>query len=449
MKSAARRRPARNRLVRLVRMSLTWGMVPHQPSPATTDRYQWFAFFVVSLLILGGCKSPDDRFTAGASMAPINPPMGSFIAGDRQDRHFTEVHDSLFAKAVVVSDGSEKVAIVTIDCIGLLKPEIDRIRGLVAAACDLKPDHLVVSSTHTHSGPDVVGIWGKDYTASGVDTAYISFLVKTAADQVIAADRDRVAVSLRSADGQFDAPWVENISDVELDRTVSVMQFRDQDGRSVATLTNFACHPTFLDASHSIVSADYPGYFYRDMNRSVGGVNLFLQGAIGGWVQPEKGKPGLEGAEEAGAGLAAFVKSLIGGASDDRTTSGIRFKSVPLKLPVENQGWKVLSQAGVIHRTFTDSVTTDLSIFSIGHAHFATHPGETNPWLGLETRKLMPEGTKFVMGLSQDALGYILKEEFFTDTTYHHSAYLTSMSLGKHTAPLILEKIRELVMQKP
>ncbi len=424
-------------------------MDPHQLFRIAAGRSLRSVSILIFLLALAGCQSGNGRFTAGASMAPINPPIGSFIAGDRQDRHFTEVHDSLFAKAVVVSDGSEKIAIVTIDCIGLLKPEIDRIRGLVAAGSDLKPDHIIVSSTHTHSGPDVVGIWGKDYSASGVDTAYISFLVKTAAAQVIAADRDRVAVSLRSADGQFDAPWVENISDVELDRTVSVLQFRDKAGNSVATLTNFACHPTFLDASHSIVSADYPGYFYRDMNRSVGGVNLFLQGAIGGWVQPEKGKPGLEGAEEAGSGLATFTSGLLENAAEDDASTGIRFITAPLVLPVENQGWKMLSQAGVIHRTFTDSVTTDLSMFSIGHAHFATHPGETNPWLGLETRKLMPEGTKFVMGLSQDALGYILKQEFFTDTTYHHSAYLTSMSLGKHTAPLILEKIRELVMQKP
>ena len=48
------------------------------------------------------------------------------------------------------------------------------------------------------------------------------------------------------------------------------------------------------------------------------------------------------------------------------------------------------------------------------------------------------------MGLSQDALGYILKPEFFTDTTFRHSKYLTSMSLGSKTSPLILDKLQEL-----
>ena len=397
---------------------------------------------MVALLL--GCSARKPEFTAGAAAAPVNPPMGSFIAGDRQDRHFTAVHDSLYAKAVVVSDGSEKLAIVTLDCIGLLKPEMDRIRLQVAAGSDLTPDHIIFSSTHTHSGPDLVGIWGKDYAASGVDTAYVSFLVRTAAEQVIAADHGRVPVSLKATSGAFMGKWVENISDLELDRTVSVLQFTDDAGRSVATLTNFACHPTFLDASHSIVSADYPGFFYQSMDRAIGGVNLFLQGAIGGWVQPEKGKPGLEGAAEAGHELAAFVQQLIRQAATGSSDQGLKMVSATVKLPVENPGWRMLSQAGVIRRSFTDSVTTDVAMFSIGPAHFATHPGETNPWLGLQTKQLMPEGPRFVMGLSQDALGYILKEEFFTDTTYRHSRYLTSMSLGPKTGPMILGALRNL-----
>ncbi|MFM7328839.1 MAG: neutral/alkaline non-lysosomal ceramidase N-terminal domain-containing protein [Bacteroidota bacterium] len=399
---------------------------------------------VMVCAMLVGCSKPAQYYTAGASAAPVNPPVGSFIAGDRQDRHFTGIHDSLFVKAVVVSDGKEKIAIVTVDCIGLLKPEMDRIRQRVAGETEFSPDHIVISSTHSHSGPDVVGIWGKDYTATGIDTAYLDFLVSTAAQQVVRADRARVPVAVRSVSGTFDAPWVENISDVELDRTVSVLQLLDAQQRSVATLTNFACHPTFMDGSFSVVSADYPGYFYKAMDKSLGGVNLFLQGAIGGWVQPENGKPGFEGAAEAGNGLAAVALNLIGSARENTSSNGIMFRSEPVLLPVDNPGWKMLSQAGVIRRTFSDSVTTDLTVFSIGEAHFATHPGETSPWLGLQTRAMMPEGTRFVMGLSQDALGYILKPEFFTDTTFRHSGYLTSMSLGPATTPIIKAKLEEM-----
>jgi hypothetical protein len=71
---------------------------------------------------LVGChprKSNEPILQVGISVAPINPPIGTYIAGDKQNRTFTAVHDSLFAKAVVITKGKEQLAIVTLDCIGL------------------------------------------------------------------------------------------------------------------------------------------------------------------------------------------------------------------------------------------------------------------------------------------------------------------------------------------
>lgn len=51
----------------------------------------------------------------GASSATINPQIGAYIAGDKQDRKFTGIHDNLYVKAVVISYGRESVAILTLD----------------------------------------------------------------------------------------------------------------------------------------------------------------------------------------------------------------------------------------------------------------------------------------------------------------------------------------------
>ena len=64
----------------------------------------------------------------GASSAIINPHIGAYIAGDKQDRKFTGIHDNLYAKAVVISDNNSHLAIVTIDCIGLLYTDVLKIR---------------------------------------------------------------------------------------------------------------------------------------------------------------------------------------------------------------------------------------------------------------------------------------------------------------------------------
>jgi hypothetical protein len=53
-----------------------------------------------------------------------------------------------------------------------------------------------------------------------------------------------------------------------------------------------------------------------------------------------------------------------------------------------------------------------------------------------------------VLGLSQDALGYILKPEFFTDKTRLHADYLTSMSLGPKTSQIILESLERIIPEE-
>lgn len=383
-------------------------------------------------------------FTAGVSAAPINPPVGSFIAGDKQNRKFTGVHDSLFVKAIVISDGTSSLALVTLDCIGLLYTDVQRIRKRTAELTDFPAERIIVSSTHTHSGPDVVGIWGSDYEHTGVDSMYMKFVVNTAADQIKNAYDGRQEATAVTAETTFGEPWVQNICNEEIDRSVTILQFQNNEGKPIATLTNFACHPTFLDSRFSEVSADYVSGYYKRLKQLTGGEALFLQGAIGGWVQPEDGEGSFEKALKRGNQLADAVFNALPSAKP-LTTTTIRFNSRQVKFPVENEAWKQLSVIGTVAREFSDSVASEVAWFSIGAAQFATHPGETAPYYGLETKKLMKSGPKFVLGLGNDALGYILKPTFFEDQTIPHAEYLTSMSVGKPTAPLLMKTIEELI----
>jgi hypothetical protein len=111
-----------------------------------------------------------------------------------------------------------------------------------------------------------------------------------------------------------------------------------------------------------------------------------------------------------------------------------------------NQNFKMLSKAGVIDRDFGETVTSEIAFFSIGDCSFATHPGETVPAMGFASKKMMKNrGAKFVIGLSQDALGYILKPSFFDPKNQiPHSEYLTGMSIGPQTMEIILNTIKEL-----
>lgn len=386
------------------------------------------------------------QWTVGASSATINPMRGAFVAGHTLDRRFTGVHDDLHVKAVAVSDGRSSVVILGFDCIGLLHPQLLEIRRAVAARirdAAFDTGRIVMSSTHTHSGPDVVGLWGPDRMHSGVDTAYLSLLVSAAAEQVVRAWTSRVSARAVYAESLHGEGWVFNISRPEsIDRTLTTLRFRDSRGRSIATLTNFACHPTILDGATEEVSSDYLAGFYRRMDSVSGGVNLFLQGAIGGWVQPEHEEKTFERAFFRGRGLAdAVLKALQ--APKALPGRDIAFQGSRLRLPVDNPGFRMLAQAGVIRRDIGDSVDTELAVFRIGEARFATHPGESTPGMSLRTRALLPAtGPRFVVGLGMDALGYILDRGFFEGAQRPpHAEYLCSMSVGPVTSEAVMRGI--------
>ncbi|HTN08152.1 neutral/alkaline non-lysosomal ceramidase N-terminal domain-containing protein [Agriterribacter sp.] len=411
-----------------------------------------FIIFLFGTTLLAAQNNAPGRLLVGAAEAVINPDSESFLAGYDQNRRSTGVHDNLFVKAVVVSNKLNALALVTIDCIGLPYPVVQQIRDAVELKLPpgvFNAGQIIVSSTHTHSGPDVIGIWGKDMAHTGTDSAYIGFLVKTTAEVIEKAWKRRQQAVAKYADTVFGEGWVENVSDsLEIDRSVTTVQFTAPGGKNIATLTNFACHPTFLGRENTLVSADFPSGFYKQMKKGVGGINLYVQGAIGGWVQPEKVARTFEEAEKKGAALATAVTGALKQAKKLEGT-GISFASRRFEMPVSNNGFKQMTAAGIIKRDISDGTPTEIAWFTIGNAAFATHPGETSPLYAFATKKLMTnKGPKFVIGLGQDELGYILKPDFFEPGAKLHAApYLTGMSPGEQAGSAMLQVLTELAEQ--
>ena len=404
-------------------------------------------FPILVLWLLVG-EATAQGFFVGTAQRNINPNGNVlFIAGGKPNRPFTEVHDSLYVKAIVVSDGKSEIAIITFDCIGLLYPELKKIRTLVKEKLpDFPIDQIVMSSTHTHAGPDVVGIWGKDLGHSGVNEPHMRLIIERATHAIVEARNSKKKANLVYANGSYGEDWVKNISEPdEIDREVSVLQFKDQKGKNLATITNFACHPTIMDDATTMASADYVGGYYHFLDSLQGGMNMFLQGAIGGWVQPEDVPSSFENATKYGSDLAKFVMNKLS-KSSALLGNKIKFQSKVVYFPVLNQGVRMLSKGGIIKRDFSEKVASEIAYFSIGNAQFATHPGETVPALSHQTTALMKgQGPKFVMGLGMDALGYILKPSFFDSTQkIPHSEYLTGMSVGPETMQIIYKTLEEL-----
>jgi len=388
---------------------------------------------------------------AGAASAVITPAEGSYLAGYGRDRKSTGVYDDVFVKAVVIRDDADALAIVVVDCIGLLHDDVQRIRQRVQELLGvgrLGPERIIVSSTHTHAGPDVAGLWGSHIFSSGRDEGYINTLVDVAAEQIAEAYAASVPVTMNVGSALLKLSWVKNLSEPGLlDHGVTAIQLIDEAGRSVATLTNFPCHPTVLDGDNHLVSADYVGGFYQAMDQQFGGVNVFLQGAIGGWVQPEQGDRSIGLARDYGE-LLALVSARLLEDAERLVAPTIDFAARTFDIPLENWGFRLLMFVGVLEReTHAGSMRTETAWFSIGGVQFATHPGETSPAYSLATRELMGNPRhSMILGLGLDALGYMLRPAFFErPEDFPHADYLTTVSVGPQAAPRLMAALAEII----
>ena len=402
-------------------------------------------FFFIQVSVIG------QDFFAGAASRTINPEKDTlYLAGGKPNRPFIDVHDNLYVKAVVISNANNNITLLTFDCIGLLYPQLEAIRSKIKVeVASINTDHIVMSSTHTHSGPDVVGIWGKDLMHSGVNDKHMELIVDRAVEAIKEAVQAKKPVTISFGSGSFGEDWVKNISEPgEIDRSVSVIKFSALNGKNIAMLTNFACHPTIMDDKSTAASSDYVWGYYHYLDSIQGGVNMFLQGAIGGWVQPEDVPHTYDDANFHGSSLGKYAFEL---SKKKNSSKNIYFTSAKVDFPLANSSFQMLSKAGIIKRNFGKTVASEIAFFTIGDASFATHPGETCPALSLDTKKLMNNnGPKFILGLSQDALGYIIKPSFFeASNKIPHSEYLTGMSIGSETMGIILSTLKNLIKNNP
>ncbi len=385
--------------------------------------------------------------SAGAASATVNPPDGVFLGGYDLNRRSTGIHDDLFAKAVVFYDGKSAVALVAIDNFSLQYDAANEMRAAASKAVTkipLPPEHVIIQVTHTHCAPDTVGIYGEDEVHSGRNPEYMKKLVETVA-QVVA----RAAETLQPAKFVYAETeckgWAVNDSEPDiLDNSVTILQCLDKAGKSIATLTNFACHPTVLDNDTTKTSADWVASFYRTMS-AIPGENLFLQGAIGCWMQPQTPERTFELAEKYGNDLGQKAVEALK-KTKPLDAKEIRFANKPFDIPVANDKFKAMSALGLVSRTFAETVKTEVAWLAIGPAQFATHIGETAPEFSNETKALMKTGPKFVLGLGLDHLGYICPPRYFENPgAVKFADYLTEMSPGPKSGPMMMDALKSII----
>ena len=396
-------------------------------------------------------------FEAGAAKRIITPdPLLPVSGGMGMPRAATSKRGDLTARALVVRNGPETVAIVSVDLIGFPSVLGDRVRALVPR---LAPERILIGATHTHSAPDAYAFPdGKGGHTASLD--YLKFVTEQAAGAVNDALNALKPAELRVATGEVKGKVAYNYYAPDLyDRRASVVQVRGASG-IISTLVNYAIHPEVLGNGVGILSPDLVGPL-NDRLEKEGGIGIFMNGAQGGMITADnrnlneaprdsaraywRDSRTWEECERIGGVLANEALRIVGPTAWQKGPA-VRNQSVEVRFPVESaEMWQVVegSPLNYPRRASDRSVATRVNLVTLGTAQILTIPGEALPNIGFYLKRKMRGEHNLLFGLTNDAFGYILtKVDFESFPAYK---YISRTSLGEMTGEILIQNALEMI----
>lgn len=438
---------------------------------------------------------------AGFAETDITPTVEGktvYMAGFGQNRKATGVHDPLKARAVVLKDGTSKIALVSIDVVGFFYPNVESVRGKLAGFT-----YVLVSSTHNHEGPDTLGIWGPNPFTSGIDAEYMKHVEAQIVAAVTAADA--AAQPTTAQIGTAAGP--ELLRDgrepyIKHDELVA-LQFLDDKQRPAGIVVQWNCHPETLDSKNTQISADYVGYTVDHLRKKFDCPVVYLTGTVGGLmtslgveIKNEKGellKDGtFEKTQEYGIRVGKLAEKALADAKPVSLTP-LEVRRREAFVPMTNNLYKLARQLGVLtrpaylwtgDRTKAEPapvdelkkevcVRTEVAWLRCGDLQVACIPGEIYPELVLDKvqdpvdpaadfpdapiepaiYKQLTGTHRMIIGLANDEIGYIIPKRQWDEKPpfcygRKKKQYGEVNSIGPEAAPILCEAFQKLAGEK-
>jgi len=418
------------------------------------------SLFLVVVLHL--CAHPvRAEFKAGAAVVDITPPkLPVLVNGSMLSRTVDKVNTRVNARALVLSDGKERIAIVVADSCMMGRALLDEAKALAAKRTGIPAKRMLISATHTHSAPASFGCLGTD-----ADPDYVPFLVTQLVEAIVAAQANLEPARVGFAKGDaadFTAvrQWIRRPDRIAEDPfgnltvranmhagrkwddatgeagpedpDLALISIQTRDGRPLAVLGNFSMH-YFGDRD---ISADYFGLFCEGLKQRIAPdkpafVGLMSHGCSGDiyrtdYTIPEKDRPKPTIDEYANGLLDIAMKAYAGieyradvdlAMDERRMTLNYR---VPDKQRLEWAQRVVAEMGGRLAKTPTEVYAREQIILHerqrteivvqavrIGDIGIATTPCETYAITGLKIKAASPLANNIVIELANGGDGYI------------------------------------------
>jgi hypothetical protein len=360
----------------------------------------------------------------GAAERDITPEVGCYLAGFSMARSSTAIASPLKVRALVLGIGDRRFAIVGVDTLGMLREDVDWLKAGLPGFAN---GDVFVCASHTHAGPDLIGLWGWYFLTSGRSHDYLAAVAAATSAAVAEAWTVAAPATLVRGEGRIADGLVKNANFAGCyDRTVTVVHARAvADGRPLGTLLHLACHPEVLPRRNTEVSSDFVGALCDGWRDAGLGQAVFVNGALGAMISPAVQERDLAGVQRLGAELLAVASGALASAVP-LPVDAVEVRRQDVFVPLTSSGLRLARLTVVIPRELYDGhARTTVGWLRIGALQAVAVPGEMEPALAERMRARLGVPDLLVFGLCDDELGYLLREQDARDPEF---AYERSMS---------------------
>lgn len=275
----------------------------------------------------------------GISQVDITPAAGVRLSGfAARTQPSLGILDSLYAKALYLVDGNVKLLWLHCDLVGFERDIVLSVRLWAQKALGLRADEVMLSATHTHSGPCTIrlngaGTYDEDYVRQLQE--WLKKAAQSAVSRAVPCEITTVESHLPLAIDRRNTPSSHT------DSRVGAVGFRGKDGDFIAVVVNYPIHPVALGASNRYISADIPGQAALSLSARLPGHPMVMvsNGACAN-LNPPGENVSFDQVKAWGSQIADCVAALLPGAPS--LSADLRVTVRVIRLPMDT-----LTAAGI------------------------------------------------------------------------------------------------------
>jgi len=430
----------------------------------------------------------DTQLWAGAARQEITPTVGTALSGFIARLGVsTGVAGALFTRVLVLRHEADVAVLVQMDLLGLARWHIDEIRRACGRLIDVPPESVLISSTHTHSGPGMLPLRGcfvssLEYqwsvvrkTTRAIEQAYAELrparMFRNRVDFRLGVNRRQKTAGgiVLGVAPRKPAPRFLDMAEIRMD-----------DGGS-CLLFSHAAHPYVLGGDQTLISGDFPAFACQSLEDSQT-TAMFLNGCAGD-IAPKRAFEGVRAAQQEGSRLAGAVRKGIEDADEVRCVpikTRLEYVCLPYaQLPTSEDLKKMRTQqertvrpkeridrlvkekvrvalddwADSVNRVIhgidpLDPVVTEVQGFRIGDLYLLGISGEPFYQIGERIAGSSPGKSIWVLGYCNAFTGYLPTARAFSEGGYEVSdsyRYLGIWSLDSSCEERVTKAARKLM----